>query len=148
MKISAIGAALAATALVLTGCSSSTDTSETAAGPETSVVIEQPATPERVDPAMFANVIATPGIQIIDVRSPEEFAQGHIEGAVNYNVEGPDFGAQISALDPAGTYAVYCRSGNRSQPAVAAMSSIGINGIFELESGIVSWEDAGFPVVS
>ena len=110
--------------------------------------MEQPAAPERVDPAMFANVVATPGVQIIDVRSPEEFAQGHIEGAVNYNVEGPDFVAQISALDPMGTYAVYCRSGNRSQVAVNAMSSIGINGIFELESGIISWEDAGFPVVS
>ncbi len=146
--MSAIGAALAATALVLTGCSNSTEASESVAGPDTSVIVEQPATPERVGPEMFANVVTTPGIQIIDVRSPEEFAQGHIEGAVNYNVQGPDFAAQISALDPAGTYAVYCRSGNRSQPAVAAMSGIGINGIFELESGIVGWEDAGFPVVS
>lgn len=146
--MSVIGAALAATALVLTGCSNSTEASEPVAGPDTSVIVEQPATPERVGPEMFANVVATPGIQIIDVRSPEEFAQGHIEGAVNYNVQGPDFVAQISALDPAGTYAVYCRSGNRSQPAVASMSGIGINGIFELESGIVGWEDAGFPVVS
>lgn len=85
---------------------------------------------------------------IIDVRTPEEFAAGHIQGAVNYNVQGPDFGNQIGALDPAGAYAVYCRSGNRSQAAVAVMSQAGITGIYELESGIVGWEQAGLPTVS
>ncbi len=92
-------------------------------------------------------MVSSPGVTVIDVRTPEEFAQGHIEGAVNYNVEGPDFGAQIATLDPAGTYAVYCRSGNRSQVAVSEMSQAGVNGIYELESGIVGWESAGLPVV-
>ena len=69
-------------------------------------------------------------------------------GAINYNVEGPDFAAQIAGLDPAGVYAVYCRSGNRSQAAVAAMSQAGINGIYELESGISGWEAAGLPTAS
>ena len=98
---------------------------------------------------MFAYVVATPGIQIIDVRSPEEFAQGHIEGAVNYNVQGPDFGAQISALDPAGV-PMPSIAGAEIAPSQQLLRcrGIGINGIFELESGIVSWEDAGFPVVS
>ena len=107
-----------------------------------------PAAPERVDAAKFAEVVASPGVTNIDVRTPEEFAEGHIEGAVNYNVEGPDFATQIGGLDPAGTYAVYCRSGNRSQVAVAAMSQAGINGIYELETGITGWTDAGQPVVS
>ncbi len=92
--------------------------------------------------------MATPSITVIDVRTPEEFAQGHIDGAVNYNLQGPDFANQVMGLDPAGVYAVYCQSGNRSQVAVSQMSSMGINSIFELESGITSWEDAGFPVVS
>ncbi len=82
------------------------------------------------------------------MRTPQEFAQGHIDGALNYNVESPDFANQIMGLDPTGVYAVYCQSGNRSQVAVNQMSSIGINSIFELESGITGWENAGFPVVS
>lgn len=142
-----LGAATIALSLTLTGCSSDSGSTDTA-GPDTSIVVEQPAAPERVGAEMFANVVATPGVQIIDVRSPEEFAEGHIEGALNYNVEGPDFASQIAGLDPAGTYAVYCRSGNRSVIAVDYMSSQGINGIFELESGIIGWQEAGLPVVS
>lgn len=143
-------AALATVSLGLAGCSSS-DTSNAPAsasvqGPAAPVAA--PSAPERVDAARFAEVVASPGVVIVDVRTPEEFAAGHIEGAVNYNVEGPDFMNQIAGLDPAGTYAVYCRSGNRSQVAVAAMSQGGINGIYELESGIVGWEEAGLPTVS
>jgi rhodanese-related sulfurtransferase len=143
-------AALAAAALGLAGCSSADSASAPASasvqGPAAPVAA--PAAPERVDAARFAEVVASPGVTTIDVRTPEEFAAGHIEGAVNYNVEGPDFGAQIAALDPAGTYAVYCRSGNRSQVAVAAMAQAGIPGIYELESGIVGWDEAGLPTVS
>ena len=142
-----LGAVTIALSLSLTGCSSDSGSTDTA-GPDTSIVVEQPAAPERVGAEMFANVVATPGVQIIDVRSPEEFAEGHIEGALNYNVEGPDFASQIAGLDPAGTYAVYCRSGNRSVVAVDYMASQGINGIFELESGIIGWQEAGLPVVS
>ena len=153
MTIKKIGVAFAsatiALSLSLTGCSSESATAiveSSDAG--SSVVVEQPAGPERVDATQFANVVATSGVQIIDVRTPEEFAMGHIEGAVNFNVEGPDFGAQIATLDPSGTYAVYCRSGNRSVAAVNYLSEQGINGVFELESGIIGWEQAGLPVVS
>lgn len=147
-------AASAATLSVLTiglaGCSSDSGTTETTAATEVqgpAAPIEAPAAPERVDATTFAEVVAAPGVQIIDVRTPQEFAEGHIEGAVNFPVELPDFANQIATLDPAGTYAVYCRSGNRSQPAVAAMSQIGITGIYELESGTTGWTQAGLPLV-
>jgi rhodanese-related sulfurtransferase len=143
-------AALVGVSLGLAGCSS-TD----AAAPASAAAVQGPAAPitapsapERVDAATFATIVGGAGVTTIDVRTPEEFAAGHIDGAVNYNVEGPDFAAQISGLDPAGVYAVYCRSGNRSQVAVAAMSQAGINGTYELESGIGGWEAAGLPVVS
>ena len=141
--------ALAAVSLGLAACSS-TDTAAPAAsssvqGP--AGPIAAPAAPERVDAAQFSEVVNSPGVTVIDVRTPEEFAEGHIAGAINYNVEGPDFASQIGTLDPAGTYAVYCRSGNRSQVAVANMSQAGINGIYELESGITGWQDAGYEVV-
>jgi rhodanese-related sulfurtransferase len=107
-----------------------------------------PGAPERIDANTFTSVVASPGITIIDVRTPGEFAQSHIDGAVNYNVEGPDFAHQIMSLDPGGVYAVYCESGNRSQVAVGQMASIGVGSIFELESGIIGWQSTGAPVVS
>jgi phage shock protein E len=153
MTIKKIGFAFASAAMALslslTGCSSESATAIVEpADAGSSVVVKQPASPERVDANQFANVVTTPGVQIIDVRTPEEFAMGHIEGAVNFNVQGPDFGAQIATLDPSGTYAVYCRSGNRSVAAVDYLSEQGINGVFELESGIIGWGQAGLPVVS
>ena len=141
-------ASLAALSLGLSGCSSADTAAPPPAGAGPSVPVLAPAAPERVDAATFATIAGAAGVTTIDVRTPEEFASGHLVGAVNYNVEGPDFAAQIAGLDPAGVYAVYCRSGNRSQVAVAAMSQAGINGIYELESGIGGWEAAGLPTVS
>jgi phage shock protein E len=149
MRITTLGVALAAAALALTAPLTACSGSDTeAASTPVDVAVEAPAAPGRVDAVMFSALVATAGVTVIDVRTPEEFAQGHIQGAVNYNVGGPDFANQIQGLDPAGIYAVYCQSGNRSQPAVAQMSSGGIDNIYELESGIGGWENAGFPVIS
>ena len=148
--IALAGAASLTLTIGLTGCSSDSGATETAAAAEVqgpAAPIEAPASPVRVGVAEFANVIASPGVTIVDVRTPQEFAEGHIEGAVNIPVELPDFMDQVSQLDPSGTYAVYCRSGNRSQPAVAGMSSVGINGIYELESGTTGWTSEGQPLV-
>jgi len=139
--------AVCAAALVLpnsvTGCSAG----PTASATESAVVVAAPGGFGRVGVAEFASVVTTPGVQIIDVRTPEEFAAGHIAGAVNIPVQAADFGAKIAALDPAGQYAVYCRSGNRSQPAVAAMKSAGITAIYELGSGTKGWASQGQPLV-
>lgn len=147
-------AALAAASLALTvglsGCSSDSGATETAAAAEVqgpATPVEAPAEPVRVGVPEFAEVVSSPDVTIVDVRTPEEFAQGHIDGAVNIPVEFPDFIDRVSELDPAGTYAVYCRSGNRSQPAVAGMASVGINGIFELESGTTGWTSEGQQLV-
>lgn len=132
-----------ATALALAGTvtSCSSDTVEPAAA------AVEAAAPVRVGVEEFAQLVATPGVQIIDVRTPEEFAEGHIAGAVNIPVESSDFRDRVSALDPAGTYAVYCRSGNRSQGAVETMAGAGITGIYELESGTVGWTGEGLDLV-
>jgi len=122
---------------VLSSCAS--DTVESAAAATTQ--------PVRVGVSEFAEVIDTPGTQIIDVRTPEEFAEGHIAGAVNIPVESADFLDNVAQLDPSGTYAVYCRSGNRSQGAVDGMASVGIANIYELESGTIGWTGAGLPLV-
>lgn len=64
---------------------------------------------------------------IIDVRTPGEFASGHLEGAVNIDVQSPDFAAQIMELEKDGEYFVYCRSGNRSGQAIAQMNQMGFS---------------------
>jgi phage shock protein E len=127
----------------LTGCSNG----NTASAVEQ--VAQSPAglpAPGRVGVAEFAAVITQPGVQIIDVRTPDEFADGHIQGAVNIPVQQPGFAAEVARLDPKGTYAVYCRSGNRSQPAVAEMKSAGITDIYELAQGTKGWTADGQPL--
>ena len=63
---------------------------------------------------------------LVDVRTPEEFAEGHLEGAVNLPVESPAFGELITQLDPGVEYVVYCRSGRRSEIAAEQMVDIGL----------------------
>ena len=83
----------------------------------------------------------------LDVRTPGEFASGHLPNAVNMDVESATFAQQVSELDPATTYAVYCRSGNRSKTAMQQMSDAGIEKAQDLDGGIVAWEAQGLPVI-
>jgi len=131
--------------LSVVGCSSGSTTvasaQELPAAPGSALT-----SPLRVGVADFAEVITAPGVQIIDVRTPEEYAGGHIAGAVNIPVQQADFVEQVSRLDANGTYAVYCRSGNRSRPAVDAMRGVGIDSIYELASGTKGWAAEGQPL--
>ncbi len=63
---------------------------------------------------------------VIDVRTPEEFAQGHLEGAINLDLTAPDFHEKIARLDPNRTYYLYCRSGNRSGLATQLLRERGL----------------------
>jgi phage shock protein E len=62
---------------------------------------------------------------IIDVRTPQEFAEGHLVGAINIDVQSPDFRDRVLAFDTAGEYFIYCRSGNRSGQAINQMFQMG-----------------------
>ncbi len=83
------------------------------------------------------------GIQAVDVRTPEEFGDGHIPGAKNTNVLGDDFKAAVAQLDAAKPVLVYCRSGGRSSRALMTFRELGFTQIFHLNEGLMSWEDAG-----
>lgn len=100
----------------------------------------------RVDASKFSEVVHAAGTQVIDVRTPAEFAAGHLQGATNIDVDAPNFNDQISALDKAGTYAVYCRSGNRSRTATQQMADAGFTTLYDLDGGITAWTAAGLPV--
>lgn len=86
---------------------------------------------------------------IIDVRTPAEFEAGHLEGAINIDVQSPDFAAQMMELDPNGEYYVYCRSGNRSAAAISWMNQMGFDGEAITNGG--GYQDAsnetGIPLV-
>ena len=68
---------------------------------------------------------------VIDVRTPAEYAAGHIAGAQNIDVEAADFGARIASLDKKATYLVYCHSGRRSAIAASQMATTGFTDIVD-----------------
>lgn len=125
---SILAGGLLAAGLALSGCAS-TDSGTTTV--EAGAVHRG----EHVDADTFRASLSD-DVTILDVRTPQEFAEGHIAGAVNIDVSSPDFAQQVSELDPEGTYAVYCRSGNRSRTAMAVMQDAGLSDVFGLEGGI------------
>jgi rhodanese-related sulfurtransferase len=83
---------------------------------------------------------------ILDVRTPAEFTEGHLAGAVNLDVQAPDFETRIRALDRTKTYLVYCRTGNRSRKAIQAMDRLGFGSVFHMTQGIVGWQQQKLPL--
>ena len=92
-----------------------------------------------VTASVFADSIDNPGVQLVDVRTPDEFAAGNIPGSVNIDVLTGHFGETAATmLDKAYTVAVYCRSGNRSKNAAKTLSMMGYN-VVELDGGYNDW---------
>lgn len=88
-----------------------------------------------------------PDAVILDIRTPAEFAAGHIEGAVNIDYYAPDFESRLAGLDRNTEYFVYCRSGNRSGRAMDTFARLGFSRVKHLKGGIIDWEGAGLPLV-
>ena len=93
---------------------------------------------ESVEAAEFAREIAKEGVQLVDVRTASEYAEGHIPNAVNIDVYSPDFAEQIAKLDKEQTVAIYCRSGRRSKSAAEQAVKLGFK-VVELDGGVLSW---------
>ena len=92
-----------------------------------------------VTASVFADSIDNPGVQLVDVRTPDEVAAGNIPGSVNIDVLTGHFGETAATmLDKAYTVAVYCRSGNRSKNAAKTLSMMGYN-VVELDGGYIAW---------
>jgi L-ascorbate metabolism protein UlaG (beta-lactamase superfamily)/rhodanese-related sulfurtransferase len=89
---------------------------------------------------------ADPAVFLVDVRTPDEYAEGHLRGAANIDCQAPDFLEQFEAVCPKETpVAVYCRTGRRSAEAAKKLSKAGYD-VTNLEGGIVGWQEAGKPV--
>ena len=121
--------ALIASALMIAGCSSSSSATD-------------------LSVTEFSSKIAESGVVTLDVRTPGEFAEGYIEGARLIDFQSGNFDNEIAALDKNATYAVYCRSGNRSGQAVKVMHDAGIHNVYNLNGGVIDWANAGLPLVN
>lgn len=132
-------AALAVAAITgISACSSSEPTSSSASR----------ATGQHLAASEFSDALKEPGTIVLDVRTPAEFASGHLPEAQNIDIESPDFADRIAALDKNASYAVYCRTGNRSGTALEQMAAADFTHAYDLADGIVAWQSMGGPIVT
>jgi len=96
-----------------------------------------------------ADIQANPpdDLVILDVRTPEEFDAGHIEGAIMIDFYAEDFAEQLAQLDPDVPYLLYCNSGNRSGKTVPILDELGFTDVADVDGGIQAWAGAGLPIV-
>lgn len=120
-------AALGALALVpaLSACSNTPSESGSTASSASASVSSDSVSSESSSSSGSSGQANTAIGTLIDVRTPEEFADGHLKGATNIDFNGPDFAEKISELDKDGEYTLYCRSGRRSGLALEAMKAAG-----------------------
>ncbi len=133
---------LAGIAFALSGCDSA-PTADPAATPAT----EASATAtqiDHVDAAGAATQLASADKpKVIDVRTPEEFAEGHIEGATLIDFKSPDFESKLGELDRDQTYLIHCRSGARSTSSLPTFEKLGFKHVIHLDGGFNAWQEAG-----
>jgi|SRR6478752_7013210 len=101
---------------------------------------------KNVDAKEAAKLVAGGKITVLDVRTAEEFAGGHIAGATNINFMAKDFATQVGQLDRNKTYLLHCASGGRSKRCLPQLKQLGFKEIIHLDGGITAWEEAGQPV--
>ena len=95
----------------------------------------------------FNEIISAGNVQIVDVRTPQEYGEGHISGAVNIDVMNSGFEQNVDkSLDKNIPVAVYCRSGNRSKTAMKILLKKGFK-VYELDKGFNAWKSSGMKIV-
>lgn len=125
---------------VFAGGDTTADTAEVVQNLNDGVQVSEP---QLIGPQTYQTAFAESNVshQLIDVRTREEFASGHIVGAINIPVE--ELAGRLSEVSPNTPVVVYCRSGNRSAQAADLLDSAGFNNIYDL-GGVLDWTGAGF----
>jgi rhodanese-related sulfurtransferase len=102
---------------------------------------------EVIDSKTFADKLkSTENPQLLDVRTPEEFAVDHLENASNVNWNGSEFAAKAEKLDKSKPVFVYCKVGGRSHQAAEKLSELGFTQVYDLQGGIMKWNANGMAV--
>lgn len=110
------------------------------------VAADEPAKDAPVKIEQAEKLIAD-GVQLLDVRTKEEWDEGHLKGAKMVTVTEKDFLEKAkAALDPQKPVLVYCRSGGRSAKATKALREAGFTAVHDMDGGITAWQKAGKPV--
>ena len=103
---------------------------------------------ENADVNEFAELVADTNVVVLDVRTASEFAEGHLERAINIDYRQDDFVEKAKATLPLDKkIAVYCRSGRRSAGAAGKLGAVGYK-LVNLKGGIIAWKEAGKPVTT
>ena len=103
---------------------------------------------ENTDVKRFLSLTETPGVLVLDVRTPAEYAEGHLAGALNINQGDDDFVEKVkAALSTDKTLAIYCRSGRRSANAAGRLANECYKCV-NLKGGIIAWKEAGLPITT
>jgi rhodanese-related sulfurtransferase len=102
---------------------------------------------KELEPAAFRQTLQkTPGAVLLDVRTAEEYEEGHLAQARNVDYKRDDFRRQVGKLDKSKPYFVYCKAGVRSEKAADIMKELGFRQVYTLDGGIDEWEDEDLPV--
>lgn len=99
-----------------------------------------------IDTTEFKKLHEENSYVLIDVRTIDEFNSGRLKNASHIDFYRSDFEASIDGLDKRERYLVYCRSGNRSRQTMFLMRDLGFDEVYNLEGGIIAWNDEGFDV--
>ena len=135
--------------IAITACGGSDSNASTPSTPVAAVEAAATSGIRVVSPEDAAATIAEPpaDLVILDVRTPKEFSEGHLDGAVMLDFYREDFADALGEFDPDVPYVLYCRSGNRSGQARAIMADLGFTSVEDVDGGILNWVDAGLPIV-
>ena len=106
----------------------------------------QEAKVKQIDTEQFDKMRTDKNTVVLDVRTPGEFKLGHVPGAVNMDINDPQFRKKIGNLDKSKTYLVHCARGVRSARATKMMAPIGFENVFDYHGGFDQWKQSGKPV--
>jgi rhodanese-related sulfurtransferase len=144
-------AAVLLTVVILSGvagCSSPASTDGGTSSPTAGAGTTSRAGNSPVAPEAFAALVDDPETVVLDVRTEQEYAEGHLKGAELIDLQAADFPQRIAELDKDATYAVYCRTGRRSAAAVQLMQQSGFTEVSDLDGGITAWAAQGREIVT
>ena len=142
--------ALAVPVLLAGACGGDDDSTPAASEPEAAADVISAGGIRVISPAEAAAIADAPpaDLVVLDVRTIEEFQEGHLEDATMIDFYRDDFRAQLETLDKDAPYLLYCRSGNRSGQTRALMEELGFTDVADVDGGILAWVNAGLPVTA
>ena len=106
---------------------------------------------QTISPSQFKELLdrhrGDPDVVLLDVRTPKEFQDGHIQGALLLDYYSSDYVERLKGLDREKTYLIYCRSGNRSGKSLAIFKKMGFRRAYHMDTGVIGWSREKYPLV-